>query len=115
MSKYVTLYTSNCETCQKCKTENKPPKAPLTPLHAATRPMEFICIDIQHMPSDDGNYKYVLLIGDIFSKYIDAIPMTEQTSPQVLEALHNNWILKYGCPSFILSDKGSNVDGNLIQ
>ena len=115
MSKYATLYTSNCETCQKCKTENKPPKAPLTPLHVATRPMEFICIDIQHMPSDDCNYKYVLLIGDIFSKYIDAIPMTDQTSPQVLEALHNNWILKYGCPSFILSDQGSNVDGNLIQ
>ena len=35
MSKHVTLFTSKCETCQKYKTESRPPRAPLTPLRVA--------------------------------------------------------------------------------
>ena len=53
MSKYVTLFTSKCDTCQKCKIESRPPRAPLTPLPVAQRPMEFISIDSQHMPTGD--------------------------------------------------------------
>ena len=102
MSKYVTLFTSKYETCQKCKTESRPPRAPLTPLRVAQRPMEFISIDLQHMLTDDKYFKYILLIGDIFSKYIEAVPITDQSSPQVLQALYNNLILKHGCPSYKL-------------
>ena len=71
--KYMSVYTSSCETCQKCKVDNRPPKAPLTPFHVAQYPMEFVCIDIQFMPQDDDNYKYILLIGDIFTKYTEAV------------------------------------------
>ena len=113
--KYISEYTSSCEICQKCKADARPPKAPLTPLHVAQYPMEFISIDIQYMPQDDDNYKYVLLIGDIFSKYIEAVPLVNQTAEEVVQAIYKNWILKHGCPSFILSDQGSNVDGKLVQ
>ena len=41
--------------------------------------------------------------------------MTNQSAPRVVTALYNNWILKFGCPSFILSDQGINVDGTLIH
>ena len=67
------------------------------------------------MPESDSGDKYILLIGDIFSKYIEAVPMTNQSAAPIVTALYNNWILKFGCPSFILSDQGSNVDGILIQ
>ena len=77
--------------------------------------MEFISIDIQYMPPDDNNFKYVLLIGDIFSKYIEAVPTTDQTAPRVIDALYEKWILKHSCPSYILSDQGSDVDGKLMQ
>ena len=112
MRKYVTLFTTNCETCQLCKADTK---APLIPFHVAQFPMEFISIDIQYMPPDEDGYKFVLLIGDIFSKYIEAVPMTDQTAPQVVNALYDKWILKHSCPSYILSDEGSNVDGNIIH
>ena len=76
--------------------------------------MEFISIDIQYMPLDDKMFKYVLLIGDIFSKYIEAVPMFAQTAPRIIDALYEKWILKHSCPSS-LSDQGSNVDGKLMQ
>ena len=115
MFRYISLFTASCETCQKCKADAKAPKAPLIPFYVTQSPMEFISIDIQHMPSDDNNNKYVLLIGDIFSKCIEAVPMVDQTASQVIDGLYKNWILKYGCPKFILSDQASNVDGKLIH
>ena len=48
MFKYVQIYISSCETCQTCKADNQPPKAPLIPFHVAQYPMEFISIDIQY-------------------------------------------------------------------
>ena len=115
MRQYGTVFTSNCVTCQLCKADSRPPKAPLIPFHVAQQPMEFISIDVQYMPQDDNNFKYVLLIGDIFSKYIEAVPMIDQTAPRVIDALYEKCILKHGYPSYILSDQGSNVDGNLIH
>ena len=38
------------------------------------------------MPADDKNFKYVLLIGDIFSKYIEAVPMIDQTASRIIDA-----------------------------
>ena len=48
-----------------CKTDNTPPTPPLIPFHVAQSPMEFISIDIQCIPPDDYNFKYLLLIGYI--------------------------------------------------
>ena len=74
MFKYVTIFTSLCETCQPRKADTDPPKVPLIPFHVAQNPREFISIDIQYMPQDDQNFKYILPIGDIFSKYVAALP-----------------------------------------
>ena len=47
------------------------------------------------MPEDEQNFKYILLIGDIFSKYIEAVPVTDQSATQVIQVLYKKWILKY--------------------
>ena len=57
----------------------------------------------------------MLLVGDIFSKYIDAIPMPNQEADTIIDALWRNWITKLGCPVYLHSDQGSNVDGDTIR
>ena len=64
------LFVESCDTCQKTKCETNPPKAPLLPMVIPSKPMEFVAMDIAHMPIDNGGYKHFLLMGDIFSKYI---------------------------------------------
>ena len=66
-------HINQCEACQKCKPVNYRPKAPLLPVHEAEKPMEFITIDIGYMIKDTEGYQYILLIGDLFSKYIHAV------------------------------------------
>ena len=78
-------------------------------------PMQFISLDIAYMPRDEAGYRYILLIGDLFSKYVQAVPLRDQTAPSILRAFSSHWLYIHGVPSFLLSDQGSNVDGNVIR
>ena len=106
------IHASSCDVCQKCKASNRSPKAPLVPIRIAEFPMQFISIDIAHMPTSINGKSYLLVIGDLFSKYIQAVPLVDQTAQSIINALYKKWTLQPGCPAFLLSDKGSNVYGN---
>ena len=84
-----------CEVCQ-CKADNITPKAPLVPLFIPEKPMQFISIDIATLPQDKGGYKYVLLVGDVFSKFIDALPMRNQQADTICKKLWKHWITSHG-------------------
>ena len=105
---------STCSICAQCKTDTHHPRAPLVPIYEATSPMEFISLDIGYMPTDVDGYRYILLIGDLFSKYLEVAPLHDQTSPSITKALWENWITKHGSPRFLLTDQGSNVDGETV-
>ena len=77
--------------------------------------MQFVSLDIAYLPKDNKGYQYILLIGDILSKYIAAIPLKDQTAPVIVDALLQHWIFVHGTPFYILSDQGSNVDGNVMR
>ena len=68
-----------------------------------------------YMPKDVKGYQYFLTIGDIFSKYIQAVPLRDQTAPTIIKALSNSWIYVHGSPLYLLSDQGSNVDGEVMR
>ena len=46
---------------------------------------------------------------------IDWSQMVAAIRGSTVSGLYNKWVLKYGCPSFLLSDQGSNVDGAVVQ
>ena len=77
--------------------------------------MEFITIDIAYMPKDSGGYRYFLLIGDMFSKFIQAVSLRDQEASTISKALSTSWFFIHGIPYYILSDQGSNVDREVIR
>ena len=115
MYKFVAMFVGVCETCQKVKCDTNPPKASLLPMVIPSAPMQFICMDIAHMPVDNDGYRYLLLIGDIFSKYIDAVPLRDQTAKSIVKAFENRWLYMHGNPYHLLSDQESNVDGDTVR
>jgi len=48
--------------------------------------MQFVAIDIAFLPKDQQGYQYILLIGDIFSKFVSAVPLREQTAQSIVDA-----------------------------
>ena len=115
MFAYLRKFVQSCHICQQTKSDHQTPKAPLLPLFEPDAPMQLVSIDLATLPEDDNGYKYILLIGDVFSKYIEGVPLQNQSAPTVTSAVFNSWILKHGCPSYLLSDQGSNVDGQTIR
>ena len=113
---HVKRFVTNCTPCQQTKCDTSPPKAPLFPMVIPDAPMQFIALDVSYMPKNNKGFEYFLIIGDLFSKYIEAVPMKDQTAPTIINALMTRWIIyTHGTPHFILSDQGSNVDGETVK
>ena len=115
MYKFLQNYLAECKTCNQCKVDYITPRAPLIPIVVPDEPMAFISIDIAYMEPNTEGYKYLLIMVDIFSKYIEAVPTKDQQAPTIVNALWKSWITRHSCPRYILSDQGSNVDGASIR
>ena len=114
MFNYIKLFSQGCETCQKTKCSTSPPKASLVPIFIPNAPMQIPSIDIAYLPKDDKGCQYLLLIGDIFSKFVQALPLKDQTAPKIVDALLTNWIYINGSAFYLLSGQGLNVDREVM-
>ena len=115
MYQYISNFVHECDICGRCKADNPTPKAPLIPIREPQSPLEFISIDIAHLPTTKNGLKGILLVGDIFSKYVEAIPISDFSADTVVEAIWTGWITRLGCPLYLHSDQGSNVDGETVR
>ena len=114
MYNYIKLFSQDCQTCQKTKCATSPPKASLVPIFIPNAPKQILSIDIAYLPKDNKGYQYLLLIGDIFSKFVQALPLKDQTAPKIVDALLSNWIYINGSAFYLLSGQGLNVDREVM-
>ena len=61
-----------------------------------------------------GNTHYLSWI-DHFSRYPEAIPLSETTSEAIAKAFVENIVSRYGVSQILLSDRGSNFVSKLMQ
>ena len=59
------------------------------------------------LPESQGK-KYILLIGDQFGKWYEAVALPNQEAKTVAKAFVEHWIVRFGCPVNIHSDQGLN-------
>ena len=59
--------------------------------------------------------KYILSIGDQFTNWYEAIPMSNQEASTVTKVFVNIWFSRFGFPSNLHSDKGVNFLSNLFK
>ena len=88
-------------TCENCAAQRSlTPKAPLHSWPWANRPMQRIHVDYAEIEG----YQ-VLVITDIHSKWIEAIPLRTATAATTIEALRR-FFASFGLPEEIISDNG---------
>jgi transposase InsO family protein len=104
----VERYIQKCEKCQKNKMTQCHTRLPLVITDTPSSVFEKCTIDIVGPLnySATGN-RYILTIQDDLSKFLIAVPLTEQTADEVAKAFVENVILIYGTPRTVLSDCGS--------
>lgn len=108
-------FVKNCVSCNQRSPYGKK-RAPLQELPASDRPFDFVAIDIVGpLPRTENGEKYILSILDHFSRYLEMIPLPDQTAETVACAFVRRWVLKYGVPDVLLSDQGTNFMSELFS
>ncbi|KAK3083752.1 hypothetical protein FSP39_002614 [Pinctada imbricata] len=115
MSEDVKLHIRECPICSKWKGNIRKPKASLIEYRIGF-PMDRVALDIigplQRSKQDN---KYILVVGDHFTRWIEAYPLKSQHANEVAQQLVNNFISRFGAPLEIHSDQGPNFESTLFK
>ena len=110
----VKQFVQCCDICQK------KPGLPKTHRHSLvdwklSYPFHHIGLDfLGALPVSNGN-RFILVIGDHFTKWYEAILLPDQQASTTANALLEHWICRFGCPNSIHTDQGRNFESALIQ
>lgn len=103
----VRKFVKKCEKCQKQK-HSLHTKEPMTITTTAESALDKIFLDIVGpLDKDYDNKSYILTLQCELSKYVEAYPLECKDSVSVAKALVDNFILRYGIPKAIGTDRGS--------
>jgi hypothetical protein len=111
----VKEWVKNCNACQRKSPVKKSSRAPMKQ-YTVGAPMERVAVDILGpLPETDRGNKYVLCVGDYFTKWVTAIAIPNQEAETVAAALVENVFCKFGLPRQLHSDQGRNFESKLFQ
>ena len=104
-----------CDVCARRKSHPNRKKAPLQQ-KVVGAPMERVALDIVGpLPETERGNKYILVVGDYFSKWMEAYPIPNQTAVMVAEKFFNEFVCHFGVPSLLHSDQGSNFEAQVFK
>ena len=111
-----------CRQCEKCARRKSPQATARAPLISSCPryPLERIALDIMGpMPMTESGNKYILVVGDYFTKWKESFAFPNQEAKTIAEKLVKEVISRYGAPERICSDQGRNfqtpaVPGNVF-
>ena len=81
-----------------------------------SRPMQRIAMDIiGPFPETRRVNRYILVIGDYFTKWKEAFPIKDMEAATVARCLVDEHICRLGVPDTIHTDQGKNFDSALVK
>ena len=95
-----------CDVCAADKKQTKVPKAPLGHLNAGA-PGDCVATDhLGPLPFTGRGNRYILLLTDHFTKYVEIIPVPDMTAEVCAQKMLNEFISRWGCPLSVHNDQG---------
>ena len=104
--------------CDECQKRNQPHPAHPAPLETiqATYPFEKISWDIMGpLPLTSRENQYMLVVTDLFTKWVEVFPLADITATTLATILMNNIVSRYGVPAYLHSDQGANLCSTVVQ
>lgn len=112
INKQVGIWAKQCLQCQASKV-HRHTNAPLQTFDVPQRRFDHINIDlVGPLPASNG-FKYLLTIVDRYTRWPEAIPITDATTETCARAFIFSWVSRFGVPTDITSDRGSNFTSSL--
>ena len=110
----VDLWVARCDSCEAIKPPGKPAKAPMG-LMPTGAPMDRLGTDILGpLPETPRGNKYILVVTDYFSKWVEVFAVPDQTAVTCAEKILNEVVARFGTPLSLHSDQGRNYESVLF-
>ncbi|KAJ8037598.1 hypothetical protein HOLleu_18448 [Holothuria leucospilota] len=111
----VKNWIRKCKTCGARKRPNRTPRAPLK-VFSVGSPMDRVAVDILGpFPVSARGNKYVLVIGDVFTRWIEAYAIPDQTAAVVADKIVYEFFSRFGLPLALHSDQGKTFESKIIK
>ena len=115
MSKDTKSFVSECSRCNRNKKANRKARCKFTSYHAGS-PMERVHLDfLGPLPVTTNNNTCVLMMVDQFTKWVECIPLPNQTAEVTAQAAVDHFFSRFGIPFQIFTDRGSNFESSLFK
>ena len=84
--------------------------------HRVGAPLEQVAIDILGpLPVSTAGNKYIMVIADYFTKWMEAYAIPNQEAHAVAERFVNEFVTRFGVPRQLHTDKGSMFESYLFK
>lgn len=120
MRKQISQWVQECLICQQQKVSRHTASHSM-PFNIPCDRLQTIHLDIISVPPSVSSLthhptpcRYVLTMIDRYTRWVEAIPLMDQTAPCVAEAFVREWVSRYSAPLYVITDRGSNFESELI-
>nr|VZI42160.1 unnamed protein product [Spirometra erinaceieuropaei] len=114
MHKDLTTWTRACIPCQRSKIQRHN-KAPIGTFPGPGARFSHVHLDIVGpLPLSDG-CSYLLTCVDRYTRWPEAIPLSDIAAPTVVKAFLSRWVAIFGAPSTITTGCGAQFESNFFQ
>ena len=103
-----------CDECYACLRRKSPiPKhqAPLKTLQVM-RPFQRVAADILELPMTSRHNRYVLVVEDCYTKYVNLYAFPDQTAMTVASWLFNDYMMEHEVMETLHTDRGGSLSLN---
>ena len=107
-----------CRTCDICASRKPPIRKRRSPMkqYNVGVAMERIALDVMGpLPETDSGNKYILVVGDYFTKWTEAYALPNQEAKTVATVMMEEFVCRYGVPLQIHTDQGRNFESALFK
>lgn len=115
LDKDVREFVQKCSKCQKMK-QGKYIKEPMEITTTAAHAFDKIYLDIVGpLQKDFEDNRYILTIQCELTKFVEAYPLKNKETESVAKELVDKFILRFGIPNAIATDRGTEFMSSVMQ
>ena len=115
MRKDVNQWYKQSPDCAQSKGPPARPYGKLTKVLTGA-PLDIIAVDIlSRLPQTENGNKYVLVLTDYFTKWIEAFPLPDAEASTCMRAMYDGFFSRFGLSRQLHSDQGKKFDSKLFH
>lgn len=114
MSRDINQWCLECTACEARRAPIPHQQAPMQNI-VTSKPFEKIAADLTELPLTRRGNRYVLVVMDYFTKYLNLYALPDQRATTVAKCLFEDYISQHGVPHSLHTDQGRQFDSDLVK